>query len=150
MGVTSDGKPLPLTASAVFVKCNQGGEALKWLPAHFNVEDKLSRSSVSLRKTGAFIYALSADETSPVFVVFPDHKYSLFSCSFKSSSMTRVLQRFHSNADRAYNTLDFASKIVCQQGCFSPLLETQSQGIASLWTPAYFPRKWYPNCKNAV
>ena len=49
-----------------------------------------------------------------------------------------------------YNTLDFASKIVCQQGCFSPLLETQSQGIASLWTPAYFLRKWYPNCKNAV
>ena len=28
-----------------------------------------------------------------------------------------------------YNTLDFASKIVCQQGCFSPLLETQSQGM---------------------
>lgn len=51
---------------------------------------------------------------------------------------------------KRYNTLDFASKIVCQQGCFSPLLETQSQGVASLWTPAYFPRKWYPNCKNAV
>ena len=51
---------------------------------------------------------------------------------------------------KRYNTLDFASKIVCQQGCSSPLLETQSQGIASLWTPAYFPRKWYPNCKNAV
>ncbi len=51
---------------------------------------------------------------------------------------------------KGINTLDFASKIVCQQGCFSPLLETQSQGIASLWTPAYFPRKWYPNCKNAV
>ena len=51
---------------------------------------------------------------------------------------------------KRYNTLDFASKIVCQQGCFSPLLETQSRGVASLWTPAYFPRKWYPNCKNAV
>ena len=51
---------------------------------------------------------------------------------------------------KRYNTLDFASKIVCQQGFFSPLLETQSQGIASLWTPAYFHRKWYPNCKNAV
>ena len=51
---------------------------------------------------------------------------------------------------KRYNTLDFASKIVCQQGCFSPLLETQSQGTAPLWTPAYFPRKWYPNCKNAV
>ena len=51
---------------------------------------------------------------------------------------------------KRYNTLDFASKIVCQQGCFSPLLGTQSRGVASLWTPAYFPRKWYPNCKNAV
>lgn len=51
---------------------------------------------------------------------------------------------------KRYNTLDFASKIVCQQGCFSPLLETQRRGIASLWTPTYFPRKWYPNCKNAV
>ena len=51
---------------------------------------------------------------------------------------------------KRYNTLDFASKIVCQQGFFSPLLETQSQGIAPLWTPAYFHRKWYPNCKNAV
>ena len=51
---------------------------------------------------------------------------------------------------KRYNTLDFPRKIVCQQGCFSPLLETQSQGISPLWTPAYFPRKWYPNCKNAV
>ena len=51
---------------------------------------------------------------------------------------------------KRYNTLDFASKIVCQQGCFSPLLETQSRGVASLWTPTYYPRKWYPNCKNAV
>ena len=32
---------------------------------------------------------------------------------------------------KRYNTLDFASKIACQQGCFSPLLETQSQGILS-------------------
>ena len=30
---------------------------------------------------------------------------------------------------KRYNTLDFASKIVCQQGCVSPLLETQSQGM---------------------
>ena len=31
--------------------------------------------------------------------------------------------------DEAIGALDFASKIVCQQGCFSPLLETQSQGM---------------------
>ena len=38
---------------------------------------------------------------------------------------------------KRYNTLDFASKIVCQQGCFSPLLETQSQGDVPLWTPHF-------------
>lgn len=37
---------------------------------------------------------------------------------------------------KRYNTLDFASKIVCQQGCCSPLLETQSQrSYAPLDTP---------------
>ena len=46
-----------------------------------------------------------------------------------------------------YNTLDFASKIVCQQGCFSPLLETQSQGDSSPLDTPSFSRKWYPNCK---
>ena len=69
------------------------------------------------------------------------------------------------NRKQRYNTLDFASKIVCQQGCFSPLLETQSQRDAScllarsvllhrrsapLWTPAIFLARRYPNCKNAV
>ena len=49
-----------------------------------------------------------------------------------------------------YNTLDFASKIVCQQGCFSPLLETQSQGDIPLWTLAIFFTRRHPNCKKAV
>lgn len=56
-----------------------------------------------------------------------------------------------------YNTLDFPSwlsanscKIVCQQGCGSPLLETQSQGDIPLWTPHVFFAGWYLNCKNAV
>ena len=45
---------------------------------------------------------------------------------------------------KRYNTLDFASKIVCQQGCFSPLLETQSRGISPLWTPHIFSSKMVP------
>lgn len=45
---------------------------------------------------------------------------------------------------KRYNTLDFASKIVCQQGCFSPLLETQSRGAAPLWTPHIFFSKMVP------
>ena len=47
-----------------------------------------------------------------------------------------------------YNTLDFASKIVCQQGCYSPLLETQSQGDIPLWTPHIFFAGWYQNCER--
>ncbi len=34
---------------------------------------------------------------------------------------------FRVSRKQRYNTLDFASKIVCQQGCYAPLLETQSQ-----------------------
>lgn len=89
------------------------------------------------------------------------HAQSMALCSFQPTKsvcsaaaekcLSGVGQPLSSVSGRQrYNTLDFASKIVCQQGCFSPLLETQSRGIASLWTPAYFPRKWYPNCKNAV
>ena len=51
---------------------------------------------------------------------------------------------------KRYNTLDFPKENRVPTGMLSPLLETQSRGAAPLWTPVYFPRKWYPNCKNAV
>lgn len=35
------------------------------------------------------------------------------------------------SAPQRYNTLDFPWKVVCQQGCCSPLLETQSQGSST-------------------
>ena len=42
---------------------------------------------------------------------------------------------------KRYNTLDFASKIVCQQGCFSPLLEDpEPRGFSPLDT-LYFRLK---------
>ncbi len=57
---------------------NQGGKALKWLPAHFNFGKSLATSSGQFvpksgvgRGTGAFIYALPADETSPLFPASP-------------------------------------------------------------------------------
>ena len=73
---------------------NQGGKALKWLPAHFNFERKIR---LLFRKCGypsgtfcpevrrgtrdgAFIYALSADETSPALAA-PRHAITaLVSC----------------------------------------------------------------------
>ena len=108
---------------------NQGGKALKWLPAHFNFERKiclLFRECVHKfgtfcpevrRRTrdGAFIYALSADETSPALAA-PRHAITaLFSCCFKCPCPPRRQPHFRSNADRAYNTLHFASKVVCQR-----------------------------------
>ena len=41
------------------------------------------------------------------------------------SGMARRIRKAAAVRQR-YNTLDFASKVVCQQGCCSPLLETQS------------------------
>ena len=64
--------------------------------------------------TGAFIYALSAGETSPALAA-PCHAITaLFSCRFKCPCPPRRQPHFRSNADRAYNTLHFASKVVCQ------------------------------------
>ena len=68
------------------------------------------------RGTGAFIYALSADETTPALAA-PRHTITaLFSCCFKCSCHPGWQPHFRSNADRAYNTLHFASKVVCQRG----------------------------------
>ena len=109
---------------------NQGGKALKWLPAHFNFERKIrllfrkcgypsgTLCPIVRRRTrdGAFIYALSADETSPALAA-PCHAITaLFSCRFKCPCPPRRQRHFHGNADRAYNTLHFASKVVCQRG----------------------------------
>ena len=153
---------------------NQGGKALKWLPAHFNfyifkhskirkraakhfeglaalspiqrdggrrsrpgvnpfisaltvarcpatfpgvwpqLRDTLSTSRSVGRGTGAFIYALSADETSPALAASRHTITALFSCRFKCPCPPRRQRHFRSNADRAYNTLHFASKVVCQ------------------------------------
>ena len=78
------------------------------------LRDTLSTSRGVGRGAGAFIYALSADETSPALAA-PRHAITaLFSCCFKCACPTRRQPHFHSNADRAYNTLHFASKVVCQ------------------------------------
>ena len=68
------------------------------------------------RGMGAFIYALSADETSPALAASRHAITALFSCRFKCPCHPRRQRHFHGNADRAYNTLHFASKVVCQRG----------------------------------
>ena len=144
---------------------NQGGKALKWLPAHFKFErrnapkskrdrpstlrdwlpcspiqrgggrrsrpganpfisvltvarcpaifpgvwpqlrDTLSTSQSVGRRTGAFIYALSAVENRPALAAPRHTSTALFSCRFKCPCPPRRQWHFHGNADRAYNTL---------------------------------------------
>ena len=110
---------------------NQGGKAQKWLSRLFQFYGSKSTSSGHFvtkssveRGTGAFIYALSADETSPALAA-PRHAITaLFSCRFKCPCPPRRQRHFHGNADRAYNTLHFASKVVCQRG--KPLWKPQT------------------------
>ena len=90
------------------------------------------------RGTGAFIYALSADETSPALAA-PRHAITaLFSCCFKCPCPTRRQPHFRSNADTAYNTLHFASKVVCQG--VSPFGNPRQQNRLNI---SHFPGAWY-------
>ena len=72
-------------------------------------------------RDGVFIYALSADETSPALAALRHAITALFSCRFKRPCPPRRQRQFHGNADRAYNTLYFASTVVCQMGALPPL-----------------------------
>ena len=85
------------------------------------LRDTLSTSRSVGRGTGAFIYALSADKTSPALAASRHAITALFSCRFKCPCPPRRQRHFRSNADRAYNTLHFASKVVCQRALFSPV-----------------------------
>ena len=117
---------------------NQGGKALKRLPAHFNFSVSVSTSSGCFvpkfgvgRGTEAFIYALSADETSPALAALRHAITALFSCRFKCPCPPRRQWRFHGNADRAYNTLHFASKVVCQRDTlWKPRTTKQAEYLA--------------------
>ena len=80
------------------------------------LRDTLSTSRSVGRGTGAFIYALSADETIPALAASRHAITVLFSCRFKRPCSPRRQRHFHGNDDRAYNTLHFASKAVCQRG----------------------------------
>ena len=106
---------------------NQGGKAQKWLSRLFQFYGSKSTSSGHFvtkssveRGTGAFIYALSADETSPALAA-PRHAITaLFSCRFKRPCPPRRQRHFHGNADRAYNTLHFASQSRVPNGGVAP------------------------------
>ena len=85
------------------------------------LRDILSTSRSVGRGTGAFIYALSADENRPALAAPRHTSTALFSCRFKCPCPPRRQRHFHGNADRAYNTLHFASQSRVPNGGFAPL-----------------------------
>ena len=96
------------------------------------LRDTLSTSRSVGRGAGAFIYAQSAVETRPVLTALRHASTALFSCRFKCPCPPRRQRHFHGNADRAYNTLHFASKVVCQWG-------------QALWNPPQEKAVRYPS-----
>ena len=118
---------------------NQGGKAQKWLSRLFQFYGSKSTSSGHFvtkssveRGTGAFIYALSADETSPALAA-PRHAITaLFSCRFKCPCPPWWQPHFRSNADRAYNTLHFATQSSVPRGkpLWKPLTTKQAEYLA--------------------
>ena len=84
------------------------------------LRDTLSTSRSVGRGTGAFIYALSADETRPALAAPRHASTALFSCRFKCPCPPRRQRHFHGNADRAYNTLHFASQSRVPNGGVAP------------------------------
>ena len=84
------------------------------------LRDTLSTSWSVGRGTGAFIYALSADESRPALAAPRHASTALFSCRFKCPCPPRRQRHFHGNADRAYNTLHFASQSRVPNGGVAP------------------------------
>ena len=99
-------------ASRPFQFWEKNSFAFSW--ACSQVRDIFSQSPA---REGTFIYALSADETSTAFAALRNTITALFFCRFKCPCPPQRQRYFHGNADRAYNTLHFASKVVCQP-CF--------------------------------
>ena len=84
------------------------------------LRDTLSTSWSVGQETGAFIYALSADENRPALAAPRHTSTALFSCRFKCPCPPRRQRHFHGNADRAYNTLHFASQSCVPNGGVAP------------------------------
>ena len=70
--------------------------------------------------------------------------HTLPCCRVRRQPLSRVSRK------QRYNTLDFASKIVCQQGCSRPYWKPCVKGDSPPLNTPYFLRCEYPSCKNTV
>ena len=84
------------------------------------LRDTLSTSRSVGQGTGAFIYAQSAVENRAALAAPRHTSTALFSCRFKCPCPPRRQRHFHGNADRAYNTLHFASQSRVPNGGVAP------------------------------
>ena len=84
------------------------------------LRDTLSTSRSVGQGTGAFIYAQSAVENRAALAAPRHTSTALFSCRFKCPCPPRRQRYFHGNADRAYNTLHFASQSRVPNGGVAP------------------------------
>ena len=119
------------------------------------LRDTLSTSRSVGRGTGAFIYALSAVENRPALAAPRHTSTALFSCRFKCPCPPRRQRYFHGNADRAYNTLHFATQSRVPRGkpLWKPLTTKQAEYpalsrclILSLYLLSAAPVSWSAFC----
>ena len=75
----------------------------------------------------------------PCLLLLTAHKIRLFCCRLKLT-VERGTAPFQRQRSQKVQHTRLCKQNRVPTGILSPLLETQSQGIASLWTPAYFPR----------
>ncbi len=85
------------------------------------LRDTLSTSRSVGRGTGAFIYALSADETRPALAAPRHASTALFSCRFKCPCPPRRQRHFTATPTERITHYTLLRKVVCQMGALPPL-----------------------------
>lgn len=124
----------------------QGGKALKWILAHFNFERKIHllfqerdhtsghfvHKSECGTRDGAFIYALSADETLPALAAQRHEITVLFSCRFKCHCFPGDNFIFATTPAERITHYTLRRKVVCQGASPFGNLRQQNRRYAAL------------------
>ena len=100
----------PLTVPPAFADRQSRRESLKMASPHFNFERKIR---LLFRECG-YPFGTLCPIVRRGMKDGASYTPALSSCRFKCPCFPRRQRHFYGNADRAYNTLHFASKVVCQ------------------------------------
>ena len=93
------------------------------------LRDTLSTSRSVGRGTGAFIYALSADETRPALAAPRHSSTALFSCHFKCLTLPGGNGIFTATPTERITHYTLLRKVVCQMGALPPLETPQEKAV---------------------